>query len=1029
MKDDSVSVNDAQSSDMEDQGPKSVGRREFLALSAAAVCVAGAASQGNAGETVLGPRAVQKPPLDQGAGMEGKARVVHSVCLACNAHCGVRGVIDGNRLVSVSGNPYHPYNHRFDPLEYGTPVKESLPVPSPVCGKCLETVNHTYNPYRVIGPLKRSGPRGSGRFESIEWEQLIREVAEGGQLFAHLGEERIVPGLKHYDSDAPIDPTDPELGPLRNGLVLITGRLQAGRQQFIDRFVKRSFGSNNRIGHTDICGLGFRMGNFALSEGAQIEIKADPCSCEYMLVFGANIYEALQPGVNTYGATVAQRSGEGKLKFVVIDPRGTKALSHADEWLPVKPGQDGALAMAMIRWIIDKKRFDRAYLSAPHAEAARALGYPCPSNATHLVICEPGHANDGKFLRVSDLDPASGEEGAKQFIVWENVGGRAVPFHQAKEALLDEAGEVGTRSGEKIKVKTAFRLLKESAAEHSLEEYARLCGVGRERIEKVAEEFSSHGTRAAVTAYHGGGNYVNGTYAAYAIAALSALVGSIDRKGGYLQGGGGVGSWDKGLYNLGDFKGARSTKGVMISREKAMYEKTAEYRQKEQSKGSGYPARRPWFKFSAGGLCVEALSGIDEGYPYPCGVLVTYLFNPVYTIPGGYRYIETLSSAEKVPLFVSIDTAVNESNLYADYIVPDLCYPEGHYGWLNPHAPVMKFTGLRTPMIEPLTGKTSDGRHYCTETFLIDLAKYLKLPGFGENAIQGADGTMYHIERGEDFYLRAFANIVENGKVPEATPDEAAWVQENYPVARFRDILAPQAWNRLCYALARGGIFKSYEDAFDGEMFKYGLKRVALYNEQLAGARNSLTGKRFPGSPKYFGARDSAGKLIEELDKDYPFYVISYKTSLHTQSRSAWHACTMELYPENSIIMNAKDARKLGLTDSKTVRLVSRNNPKGITGKVQLSESVRPGCLAVSFHYGHTQFGAASLEVQKGESAFLGGVQVVKNGHLVADARYGAGLNTNMLSRLDPNLRNTPLVDVVSGIPDFSNTRVKVVRT
>jgi len=1005
-----------------------LGRREFLAISAAAVCTAGMSKKGIAGEAGLDPRDVLKPPLDMAAGREGTARVVHSVCLMCNGHCGVRGVVDGDRLASVTGNPYHPYNSQFSPLKYDTPVKDSLTAPSPVCGKCLETVNHTYNPYRVIGPLKRSGPRGSGRFESIGWEQLIREVVEGGRLFASLGEERDVPGLRAYDSDAPIHAADPELGPRRNALVLITGRLQNGRQQFIDRFVKSSFGSKNRIGHTDICGLGFRMGNFALSEGEQIEIKADPYSCKYMLVFGANIYEATQPGVNTYGAIVARRAGEGKLKFVVIDPRGTKALSSADEWLAVKPGQDGALAMAMIRWIIEKRRFNEAYLSAPHAKAARALGYPCPSNATHLVICDSEHKNNGRFLRMNDLIPETGEEGARQFVVWDTAEGKGVPFEQVSQALLDKEGEVRTASGKRIKVKTAFCLLRESAEENSMEEYARLCGVDREKIEKVAGEFSSHGSNAAVTSYHGAGNYVNGGYAAYAIATLSVLVGSIDRRGGYMKGGGGAGGWDKGVYDLADFKGARTPSGVTISREKASYEKSAEFRQKKEKNGTGYPARRPWFAFTNGGLCVEAMSGIDEGYPYPCGVLITYLFNPVYSIPGGYRYIETLTSAEKVPLFVSIDTAINESNLYADYIVPDLCYPEGHYGWLNAHAPVLKFTGLRTPMIEPLTGKTADGRPFCTETFLIDLAKRLNLPGFGKAVIPDADGVMQPLERGEDFYLRAYANIVANANVPPASPAEVKWVEENYPVARLRNILKPREWNRLCHALARGGIFGTYEGAFDGEMFKYGLKRAAVYNEQLAQARNSLTGKRFPGSPKYVGAVDSSGKRIEDQDGDYPFHLVSYKTSLHTQSRSAWHDHSMELFPENSVILNGKDARNLRLKPSATVRLVSRSNPSGITGKIQISESIRPGCIAVSFHYGHTQFGASPLQVRNGEAAFLGGTQIVSNGNLLPNARYGAGLNPNDISRLDPNLGNTPLVDLTSGIPDFSNTRVKVVK-
>jgi tetrathionate reductase subunit A len=1009
-----------------------VGRRELLTLAtAAAACIVGDAnvSEG-APEKIEGvnPRALQKPPRDRADALTGKVRAVYSVCLACNGHCGVRGIVEKGRLVSLSGNPYHPYNQQFRPINYDTPVRESLTVPSSVCGKGLETINHTYNPYRLIAPLKRSGPRGSGRFEPIAWSQLIREIAEGGQLFAHLGEDRTVPGLKSSCADDPIQPSDPDLGPKRNGLVFLTGRLQAGRQQFIDRFVKQSFGSINRIGHTDICGLGFRMGNFALTEGADIELKADPESCDYILVFGANIYEALQPGVNTYGAMVARRHGDGKLKFAVVDPRATKAAAHAEDWVPVKPGQDGALAMAMIRWIIDQKRFNTPYLTATNGEASKALGYPCPSNATHLVICDPEHPNDGKFLRLSDLSSESGEEGSKTFIVWDGQAGKPARFDTIATAEIDKAGEVSSATGRKIKVRTAFRLLRESAEKHTLQDYSRFCGVPVQQIEKIARDFTSHGTRAAVTAYHGAGNYVNGTYAAYAIAVLNVLIGSVDRKGGYMKGGGGVGAWDKGEYDLADFAGMRKPKGVPISREKAVYEKSTEYNKKKANGGSGYPAKRPWFGFSAGGLCVEALSGIDEGYPYPCSVLMTYLFNPIYSIPGGNRYIETLQDPQKVPLFVSIDTAVNESNLYADFIVPDLCYPEGHYGWLNPHAPVMKFTGFRTPMIEPLTGKTDDGRFFSTETLLIDLAKQLQLSGFGERAIKGSAGTAFPLHRAEDFYLRAFANITKNAKVPEAGAEEVEWCQRNLPVAKHRDILPADQWGRLCHALARGGIFKSYEDSFDGEMFKYGLKRVAIYNEKLASMRNSLTGQPFPGIPVYRSAQDSAGKLIAQEDKDFPFTLVSYKMSLHTQSRSIWHAYSLELIPENFILMHVDDAMRMRLKPMDNVRLVSRHNLRGVVGKLQVSRSVRPGCLALSFHFGHTQFGASSLWGGALEKAFLGGEAIVKDGKLAAEPRYGAGVNPNVLSRLDTGLGNTPLVDLVAGIPDFSNTRVRVVK-
>ncbi len=124
------------------------------------------------------------------------------------------------------------------------------------------------------------------------------------------------------------------------------------------------------------------------------------------------------------------------------------------------------------------------------------------------------------------------------------------------------------------------------------------------------------------------------------------------------------------------------------------------------------------------------------------------------------------------------------------------------------------------------------------------------------------------------------------------------------------------------------------------------------------------------------------------------------------------------------------DPYRIKLKEMDAVKLVSRSNPDGIEGKVRISRLVRPGCVAVSFHYGHTQFGASGLEIagDGAQGAFLGGEHVVRDGKLIPDARYGAGLNSNMLSQLDSNLGDTPLVDLVAGIPDFSNTRVKVVK-
>jgi len=1000
-------------------------RRNFIkAGGTGAAALATASIAGALESQATSPRSFQNTP---GTRMDKGTKTVYSVCLACAARCGVRGVVENGKLVNISGNPYHPYNMKFEPITYSTPVQESLKVTSPVCGKALDTPNHIYSPYRLVKPLKRSGPRGSGKFETIEWDQLINEVCEGGKLFSHLGEKQNVEGMNSLISKDPANDRDPSLGTKRNSFVFMTGRLQAGRKEFIDRFVKSSVGSKNRIGHTDICGLGFRIGNWALTGQKQVELKADPLNAEFILVLGANIYEAMQPGLNTYGAMVAKRSSENSLKFSIADPRATKALANASDWLPVKPGKDGALAMGMILWMIEKDKINHLFLSIPNLTQARQHGFAAVSNSSHLVICDPSHPDNGAFLRMKHIDPSLEDEKGKVPVVMDSKK-TMLPASALKNAVLEVDEKIIDCFGNPIKVKSSFAILKASAFTHSLAEYAEICGVPEEKIISVAKEFSSHGTRAAVTQYHGAGNYVNGTWAAYSIAVLNALVGSVGMRGGYINGGGGCGSPKKGIYDLSGFPGHMKPHGVAISREKAFYEKTAEYKSKLEKTGSGYPSKRPWFPFTKGGLSVECLSGIDQQYPYPAKVLFTYLYNPVYSTPGGYRFKETLLDLKKTPLHVSMDVAINESNIYADYIVPDLSYAEGHYGWMNPHAPAFNFSGIRSPMVEPVTGKTKDGRSFCTETFLIDLAKKMNLPGFGDKAIPDSKGKLHPLNRAEDFYMRAFANIASNADIPEAEPDDIRFVESNYPVAAHKDILSKKQWAQVCYMLARGGVFNSYEDGFEKNRFKKAISHVHIYNEKLGTTRNTLTGEQFPGFPGYVPPADSSGHKIDEIDTDFPFRVVTYKSGLHTQSRSLWCKHAMEIQPENFIEMNSDDARKLNLKQGDKARLASKSNPEGIQGVIHTTSLVRPGTVAVSFHFGHSQFGGSPLKVTRGESAFLGGEKIMKKKTLIANQNYRKGLNMNNITRLDQALGNTPMVDLAGGIPDFSSTRVKITR-
>ncbi|RUM42248.1 MAG: molybdopterin oxidoreductase, partial [Desulfurobacterium sp.] len=810
-------------------------------------------------------------------------------------------------------------------------------------------------------------------------------------------------------SDEPVDPGAPELGPKRNQLVWFTGRSQGGRSHFIKRWVFNAIGSKNYIGHTDICGIGFRMGNYALSDGKQVEFKADYWNCKYMLVFGSNIYSAQQPGVNTSGAIIARRIASGELKLVLVDPRAPKAIAHAHDWLPVKPTKDGALAMGLIRVMLENGWYDKDFLSIPNKSVAEKKGRNVYTNATHLVIVD-----EGRFLRVKDVPYLSGNP--EEEVVVDPDTGKLLPAGRAQKGLLEWEGEVAGK-----KVKTAFLLMKESVFEHSLSFYAEESGIPEEKIRKIAKEFWEHAPYAVAFAYHGGGNYVGGTYASYALSMLNALVGNINRKGGYLCRGKGAAKWQTGLYDLKTFPGMKKPKGVKISREKARYEDTTEFKKK------GYPSKLPWFPFTKGGLSVSAISGIDQKYPYPIKILIAYFSDFIYSIPGGRRFIETLKDHSKVPLFISIDTTINETNVYADYIVPDVTYLEGHYGFLTPHAPGCQFTAVRTPVVDPLVGRTKDGRPFCLETFLIDVARYLKLPGYGERAIPGRDGKLYPLIKPEDYYLRGIANLAFNAKVKDAPPDEVAFIEENYPVAKHKGLLSEKEWKKVCTVLVRGGVFRPTDSVFDEKgNFRFGIPKVCIWNEKLGTSRNSLTGERLKGTICYYPSTDYFGNAIDEVDKDYPFNVITYKSALHTQSRTICYRQAIVYEPDFELKVNPVDAERLGLKDGDKVRIYSRSNPEGVITAVKVTELVRPGTVAYSHHFGHWQHGASPLYVEDAEKVFLGGREVAKGNYTKVDPRRGVGVTMNFLTRLDEKLYRLPLVEPIAGIPDFSSTRVRI---
>jgi len=976
--------------------------------------------------------------------------VRYSVCRQCRSDCGLSARVFNNVLLKLDGNPYHP-NSTEPHLPYGTSPRDAAvtTVPHSLCARGQAGKQTLYDPYRILQPLKRTGPRGSRQFKTISWQQLIDETVNGGYLFKDVpGEEsRYVEGFQDLWADGqgrlvPVDPDHPDMGPRTNQLVMYWGRAEGGQNEFIHRFAG-AFGSVNAIQHVGICELNHHVATQQSLNGGVAMLKPDVNNAEYIIWFGAGIYTANFP-MQTLARKAADASSTGRLKFVIVDVRAIPAVAHADRFVMVSPTGSGALAMGMIRWIIEHHRYDAGFLANTTAKAANGNGEPDYTNAAYLVIVDPQHKNAFKFARAADLGLGSGDA----FVVLDDQGQPRV-YDQVAQGALWPNGDLVTDpvTVNGVAVRTSFQILYDAAAKYTMADYARLSGVKETVIAELADEFTSHGKKAVADFYRGPAMHPNGVYNCRAIMTLNFLIGNVDWQGGYMAGGGAadyMGSSPGSPYNLNKWPNqpAKVPNGVIISREKTAYEKTSYYKEAVGAGRSPFPAKRPWFPFGFG-IWPEMFAGMWDQYPYPVKILYQHMGNPAYSMPamGGapdesLPWFRLIKDLRKVPLFITDDIILSESAAYADYIVPDGTYLEA-WGVLPgfPTTPTA-VTGVRQPVVEPLTGRLSEGRVMCFETYLIDVAKRLGMPGFGDNAF--AEGGALNTR--EDFYLKMVANVAYDaahylapdslGRPAKQGPVPDGSAQDMNSVSRWQksydSALRPDQWPKVAYVVARGGRFEDYGMAYVGPRpgwltHRYGNDKnhLQIYNEVLATTHNAVSGALFHGTAQYAEGTTMKGRPIREIDKsaEYPFMLSTYKLPIHTHSRTFADAWLRELLPECFIEMNDFDAARLGIRDGDNVRVSSASYTRGIVGRVRVMPGVAPGVVTFTNSFGHWLYGAGRWEIDGQTHA--------------GDAERAAPVRLNALMRLDPDLQDasgwtTTLEDPVGGGACYFHTPVKV---
>jgi anaerobic selenocysteine-containing dehydrogenase len=243
-----------------------------------------------------------------------ETRVVRGACPQdCPDTCAFLYHVEDGKLVEVTGDPDHPMTR------------------GGLCVKLKNFAEHHYNPDRLLHPMKRVGPKGSGQFQHISWDEALTEIkARWTEIIAHYGSQAIMPHayLGHQGT--------------LNGLT-------AGDAFF------------NRLGSTvaekTYCESGSSTAwimTVGPTGGLDVESLA---YSKYIIVWGMNM---LTTNLHAWPFVLeARRRGA---KVVVIDPVRTRTAKQADWHIPIRPGTDAALALGMMNVIIGEKLVDQGYV-------------------------------------------------------------------------------------------------------------------------------------------------------------------------------------------------------------------------------------------------------------------------------------------------------------------------------------------------------------------------------------------------------------------------------------------------------------------------------------------------------------------------------------------------------------------------------------------------------------------------------------------------------------------------------------------
>ncbi|ANB02435.1 molybdopterin oxidoreductase family protein [Ectothiorhodospira sp. BSL-9] len=895
----------------------------------------------------------------------------YTTCYMCACRCGIKVTVEDNKVRYIQGNRNHPVNKGV------------------LCAKGNAGIMKQQSPARLQQPLMRKPgtERGEGEFEPISWHDALNLLT---------------------DRLAKIRSTDPKK------LAFFTGRDQ---MQALTGLWATQFGTINWAAHGGFCSVNMASAGLYTMGHAFWEF-GDPDweRTKYFMLWGVAEDHASNP--IKMGIEQVKRRGA---KFVSVNPVRTGYQAVADEWVAIRPGTDGLLALAMIHVLLRNDCIDQTFL----------VRY---TNAPWLVVDTPGQKGHGLILRDKKGNP----------LCWDQETDAVTDASQVEiqPALF---GEYTAPDGRPVK--TVMTLLAERYldAQYAPENVAERCGVPAEQIERLALEMAhvafketieiecewtdaygrTHdrfvGRPVSMHAMRGISAHSNGFQTCRAIHLLQILLGTIDVPGGHLSKPPYPKHIPPGIKPAREMAPNTPLKSPPLGFPTGPEDLVIDKQGNPLRIDKAYSWDAPMANH---GLMHMVITNAVKGDPYPIDTLILFMANMSWNSTMNTSQVMDMLREKgedgeyKIPFLVVSDAFHSETVNFADLVLPDCTYLERHDTISMLDRPISEPHAAADSIRQPILEKDRDVRPW--QEVLVDLAGRLKFPAF-----TGEDGKPryasyqdfiinFQKEPGIGFLAGWRGENGDQGLRGEPNPKQWEAYAENqcFFVHHLED---SQKYYRYCnqdyLTLARHAGWVGSTDPIVLELYSETQQRFKLAGQGLYDGPCPTREEHKDRLTRYFDPLPIWHPPLEhgriDMDK-YPFHAITQRPMFMYHSWDSQNAWLRQICAGNRLYMNRGRAHSMGIEDDAWVWVESHHGR--IRAQVKLIEAVEPDTVWTWNAIGK-QAGAWGLSADADESrkGFL-------LNHLISE----------LLPQQGDGLDNVTNSDPVTGQAAWYDLRVKI---